>query len=529
MNKYFRMKTWCLGCLFALPVLGEAQTLSDSVIMTVAGKEISLAEFEYMAAKNKEVDLTNEESLNAYVDLFKKYKMKVAEAEELGLDKTADFTQEFAKYKGELTASYLSDEKGQEAVVRDIYDRGDYALELSYILFRFPGRVVSKDTVSIYQDAYKAYERLRQGEDFEAVAQSLKQDDAASNAIYAETVHSLFPLKAAKAFDNVAFNLKEGEVSAPVRTASGYYVIKLNKRKPNLGMVKVAHILFKVDKEHPEQETEIREKAEQIRTRILDGEDFQTLVQTYSDDTSTKEKGGVLPYFMMGSFIAPFEDAAFAMKDTGEVSGLVQTKFGFHIIKLLDKKPRPSFDEVKDGVASVLKRGEWNFEYYHAFDSYLKDAYQYRLYPEAYAAIQRACDVYFPTDSMFFKEVETLDNPLLEVDGQVLSQKDFLTYLLHNPFSTKTYSGDFMQEVYELYVRDILTALEQQNLEKKHPEYPLLLQEYHDGILLFEISNSKVWEHPLAEQPELEKRWIEELEKKYPVTVNTKLLKKIKK
>jgi peptidyl-prolyl cis-trans isomerase SurA len=113
--------------------------------------------------------------------------------------------------------------------------------------------------------------------------------------------------------------------------------------------------------------------------------------------------------------------------------------------------------------------------------------------------------------------------------GQSLTQKDFVNYLLSHPYSIKNYSVDFMQEVYDLFVRDVLKTLEKRNLTKKYPEYNHLLQEYRDGILLFEISNERVWEHPVGEQSRLENEWMEELQKKYPVIVNTRLLKKIKK
>ena len=86
-----------------------------------------------------------------------------------------------------------------------------------------------------------------------------------------------------------------------------------------------------------------------------------------------------------------------------------------------------------------------------------------------------------------------------------------------------------MQEVFDLFVRDIVTTTERKNLETKHPEFTHLMQEYRDGILLFNISNQKVWSKPAAEQPELEKAWLQELNKEYPVTINWKLLKKLKK
>ena len=118
---------------------------------------------------------------------------------------------------------------------------------------------------------------------------------------------------------------------------------------------------------------------------------------------------------------------------------------------------------------------------------------------------------------------------LFVIDGKEFLQKDFVNYMQRCPFSTKTYSGDFMHEVFELYVREILTSVEKSNLKKKHPEFDLLMNEYRDGILLFEISNRKIWSKPAEEQKALEEAWIKELEKKYPVEINQKVLKRISK
>ena len=173
-----------------------------------------------------------------------------------------------------------------------------------------------------------------------------------------------------------------------------------------------------------------------------------------------------------------------------------------------------------------MSQGEWNFTLHKGFDDYLKEAYHYTPYPEAYAELQSLCDDYFPSDNSFFEKAQSMDKPLVRIDTVQFAQNEFAAYMIQAPFSTKNYSGDFMKEVYDLFVREIMTSMEKKNLLAKHPDIPLLLNEYRDGILLFSISNEKIWNKPAGEQKAAEEAWIEELKVKYPVVVNWKAIKK---
>ena len=153
-------KLLVLSLLFTC-MTGNAQVSADSVVMTVAGKQIPLDEFIFIAQKNSEVNLSDRKSVNAYVELFKNFKLKVAEAEDLGLDKTKAFKDELDSYRAQLTSSYLSDKDGEEAAVRAVYDRYGEVLELSHILFRLPQHTLSGDTVLVYQKAIEVYDRIQ--------------------------------------------------------------------------------------------------------------------------------------------------------------------------------------------------------------------------------------------------------------------------------------------------------------------------------------------------------------------------------
>ena len=315
----------------------------------------------------------------------------------------------------------------------------------------------------------------------------------------------------------------------PVRTKLGFHLIQVHSRKPNPGRLHVAHILIGFPKEGTAQDTAaVKQQAEEIYQQAVNGADFGELAERYSADPASAKKKGELPWFGVGEMVEPFETAAFQLTTPGELSGLVRTQFGYHIIKLLDRKGRIPFEQEETSLRRIMGQGEHNFELYKAFDERMKKEYGYRFYPEAYAELQALCNDYFPTDKAFYEKAKEMDKPLIHLDGQDFPQSEFAYYIQRAPFSTKTYAGDFMQEVFDLFVRDIVTTAERKNLEQKHPEIPHLMQEYRDGILLFEISNRKIWNKPAAEQKALEDAWIEELNQKYPVEVNWKALRKLK-
>ncbi|MDF9831597.1 peptidylprolyl isomerase [Parabacteroides sp. PF5-6] len=513
----------CL-CLF---FTGKAKNLPDSVIMTVAGKEVPLSEFIFIAQKNGEADFSSMKSLEEYAELFTNFKLKVADAEAKGLDKTRAFSSELAMYKGQLIGSYLSDKEGEDKAMRLIYDRGNEVLELSYILFKMPpGQALLNDTIAPYQSAIAVCDRLRKGENLDVLGKQLAGENPA--AVQYEYVPVLLPLTASKALENGLYSLPTGEISAPIRTGRGYYVAQIHKRVPNPGKVRVAHILVAFQDTTEQAKAEALVKIQGVYEKLQGGADFATLAKEYSDDPGSKINGGELKAFGPGEMVLPFEKASFALQTPGELSGLIESRFGYHIIKLIEKQPRPSYESEKRGLMEVMSKGEYNFELYQAFDDRMRQAYSFVFYPEAYQELVALTGEYFPADPQFYEKAKEMHKTLFTLEDEKFAQGEFAYYMATQPFSTKTYGPDFMQEIFDLFIRELTTNAERAKIEEKYPEYKFLLQEYRDGILLFEISNDKVWSKPVEEQPALEAAWLKELKQKYPVVINKKALKRLK-
>jgi peptidyl-prolyl cis-trans isomerase SurA len=540
MEKHFLMKK-ILVLLFVFACLAvKAQLPGDSVIMTVAGKPVSLAEFEFIAKKNNEVDFSNEKALNEYVELFKNFKLKVAEAESLGIDKLNPFINELSGYEAQLRMSYLFDTKGEEEAIRALYNRAEDYLTLSQIIIPIAAatpQYLSKDTVEPYKQAMQVYERIKNGEDFDKVGKELYDEyrncrnnsnttNACFPAIY-EDIPCLRILQKSKVFEDKAYSMKVGDVSLPVRSAEGYHLIKLKDREkyPEIRRVLYIGLAFENDSASRTKE-ETGKLAEEVYKKALAGEDFSVLAQKYSSDKSNKD--GALPPVKPGELTKPLEEIVYALSTPGEVSKPYMTEHGWHLFKLIEIIPNPSFEEEKNELRTSIQRDDRNFDLFRAFDERLKKEYTYTFYPEAYAELERLAEDYFPSSNEFFNKAVDMKQPLAIINGIDFPQAEFAYYMNRFPYSAKPYAGDFMKEVYDLFVRDVVTTLEKENMGVKHPEIPYLIREYRDGMLLFEVSNLKVWSHPVEEQAALEKKWIGELTEKYPVVINQQLLKKLK-
>ncbi|MDR3252032.1 MAG: peptidylprolyl isomerase [Tannerella sp.] len=508
-----------------------AKDKKDPVVMTVAGKDIPLSEFIFFAKKDASVDLTDKKSVANYVELFKNYKLKVADAEALGVHKAPRFDSEFESYRRQLQQSFLSDKAGEDSAIHHIYERTKLIPAFKYIVVRFPGaQIFSADTVAPYNKALAIYERIKNGEAFEAVGQSLATEEKNDSILYGE-IEYLYPLQVVKELEEQVYSMQPNEVSPPLRTIIGYHIVKLDSLIPNPGTFRVAHILtpFGADSLTDEIVEAARLRSDSLRQLIIGGANFEELAKTWSGDSVSSKRGGLLSYYGLGGTIKSFEQAAYALKNAGDISEPVRTRLGFHIIKLIDRKESIPFEEMESGIAENMKQTERNFDLYKTFDEKMKARHNYILYPEAYAELEQIADKYFASDTSFYYRTFQLTKPLIRLDTLDFPQYEFAEYIYRKPSSMKSYSPDFMKEIFDMFVRDIVTEMERDVLERDYPEYNMLVKEYYDGILLFEISNKRVWSRPAEQQEALETEWLKEITAKYPVVLNTKVIKKIKK
>jgi len=505
-----------------------AQKNVDPIVMTVGDIEVPLSEFLFIAQKDDSgVNLLDKKSRDNYIELFKNFKLKVADALSLRIHESIYFQNELRTYQTQLVGSYLSDNEGEEMAMRKVYEQNKALFSLSHIMFRLPEQSFTKDTLEVFNKANEAYRRIKAGEDFATVGNALMGDENA-NAVYEEQDY-VFPIQTFKEIVEPAFAMSPGDISTPIRTPLGFHIIRLNRKIENTARLQVAHILLQTPEDiNQEDEQALLKDANDIYEKIKQGEDFAKLAEAYSQDENTKYNGGVLPPFGLGNMVLPFEQAAFALENIGDVSKPVRTRFGYHIIKLVEKGDYPSFEEMEQTIYLAMQQGDLIHELYKVFDDRHKEKMGYVFYEGAYNELLALCEDYFPTDTAFYNRASQMTKPIMQLQGIDFPQYEFADYIQLKSTSQNTYSVDFLNDQYAIFVREMLTILIERDIEN-NPEFNHLMNEYHDGILFFEVSDTKVWSKPIEEQEDLEQQWMQELNRKYKVTINKKVVNNIKK
>jgi len=476
--------------LLSLSFSLSAQTV-DPVLMTINGKSILKSEFEYIYNKNNTNNSLDKKSLDEYVDLFVNFKLKVEEAKKQGIDTTKSFINELDGYRSQLTKPYLTDAKVDEETLIDAYNRSKEDVDVSHILIRVQADATSTDTLKAWNKIQSISKRL-QKEDFAKVAKEVSEDQSVEKNEgrigYISAFGTVYP------FETMAYNTPVGSISKVVRSQFGYHIIKIHARRPALGEILVSHIMKFTTQGNDELNKKAKISIDSIYQAIKNGSDFGTLAKSLSDDKGSSEQKGELPWFGAGRMIPEFEHAAFAIKNIGDVSAPIQSAYGWHIIKLLDKKGLASYNDIKEELERKVKRDERANLGLQAFLSKLKLDYNYNLLAENVKEFYTLAEKKKLSDSTFLAEIAKLYKPLFSFASKNYSQSDFANYLKNNSNSEKTIASEIINEKLASFVDAELLAYEDTQLEKKYDDFRFLMQEYHDGILLFEVSNKEVWE-----------------------------------
>jgi peptidyl-prolyl cis-trans isomerase SurA len=483
----------------------QAQENSQGeILMTIDNYEITKAEFERIYNKNNTPEEASDpKSIEEYLELFINFKLKVIEAETLGLDTIQSFIDELEGYRKQLAKPYLVDQKVVDALLSEAYERYKQEVNAGHILIKIDKNAPDKDTLLAYKKALGIRDRILKGEDFSKVAKETSDDPSArkngGNLGYFTAFQMVYD------FESVAYSLDTGKVSMPLRTQFGYHIIKVFNKREAQGQIKVAHIMILTPKEMDEAKVQsAKDTIFDVYNKLKQDGDFAKLAKEYSQDTRTNSNGGELPWFGTGRMVKEFESAAFALKDTGDISEPIKTSFGWHIIKLLDKKGIDTYENMQAELKGKIARDSRASKSRKSVIEKLKNEYNFKQ-------LTKISEFHKVVDESIFKgewnadTASALNKDLFKLLDSTYSQQDFVKYLDKNQRNRNPATiEEFINNTYEKFLSKTVMKFEEDRLEIKYPEFKYLMQEYHDGILLFELTDKLVWTKAVKDTSGLE-------------------------
>jgi len=491
------MKKVFLGLLLALNFVSFAQNNPKEVLFTIDDKPYYTDEFERVYKKN--LDLVKDESqkdLNQYLELFVGYKLKVNKANKIGLQNNVQYQNELKSYRNQLSKNYTSDSKVTSALIKEGHDRLQQEIRASHILIMVDENASPEDTLIAYKQAVEIRNKAVAGQDFGKLAQEFSQDPSAKENLGDLGYFSSFRM--VYAFENAAYNTPKGQISKPIRTRFGYHVIKVNDVRANRGEVAVAHIMLMNNKEGATPES-IKNNINDIYKKIQQGESFEELAKQFSEDKSSSTKGGVLNRFGSGQLSSQeFEDVAFSLTKDNPISQPFQSQFGWHIVKLIDKFPVKGLEESKADLENKIAKDDRSRLITNSLTEKLRKKYKIKRDDKVYATVSKLV-----TNDFYEGKWETPENikdystsTLFTVDKKSYPADQFLAFIKSQQKSgiaTKPVSK-LVDVLYSKYVDEQINLYYNSNLEMEFPEFGAVVEEYRDGLLLFDLMEKEIWE-----------------------------------
>ncbi len=498
-----------LGSLFlAIAGLSNAQSNNSQILMTVGSQPVPLSEFKAMYYNNLSKDsLKNQKALDNYMKLFIEFRLKVNAAMDARLDTTPSFKQEMNEYRSKLAEPKMRDTTVQNQLIKEAYDRTKLDIRAEHILIKVAPDAPPADTLAVYNKLIKIRTKILKGDTtFEAAAKKYSEDtyskDKGGDLGYFTSMGMVYP------FETVAYSTKAGEISKPVRSQFGFHIIKVLDKKPDAGLIEIAHIMIRSNpKMTPSDSLKAKAHADSIYQLAKQGQDFSDLAKKYSQDQSSSRKGGSLGWVGVGRYskVPEFENAAFSIPNVGGVTE-VKTAYGWHIIKLEAKKPSMPFDSVKESITTrIMKDGRSDLSV-DALVGEVKKQYGFKEFPEAkkgFAAL---------IDDSFYKTKWTTDKAkghtatMFTIGSKNYTQEDFAVFVAKNQVSGTDKGGEFaVNMLYPKFVKQSILQFKNDQLEKEDPKFADMLSQYKDGILLFDITDQMVWSKALKDTTGLKK------------------------
>ncbi len=499
--------------LMVLCLSGGLQAQDNRVLMNIGGDDVTVDEFLGIYNKNNTNNVVDKKTMNEYVELFVNFKLKVKEAESLGMDTNAKFVRELGGYRNQLAQPYLIDKSVNDQLIQEAYDRMNQDVAAYHILVRVAPDASGADTLKALNRLKSLSKNIRSEVDMQATIAKLSankdENVIAENLGYFTAFSMVYP------FENAAYNTNVGELSKPIRTRFGYHVVFVKDKRAARGEIRVSHIFIRsTNTDSEDQKATAEARIREISSRLKTGDSFDDLVKEFSEDKASVSKGGMLPWFGTGGTASVFEEASFSLKENGDLSDPVLSNYGWHIIRREDQRGIAEFDKLKSTIKKRIEKDTRALKGRTYLLKQLKKDYALTYnHTNRKSADKNISNDLLAGKWKMNKELKGMDAVLFTVSDNLktkksmsFTQEDYLTFIqkVQKPRKEGEMLSSVLPEYWNAFVNEMLIRFEDSILEMKHPEFKALMQEYHDGILLFDLMDQKVWSKAVKDTSGLE-------------------------
>lgn len=491
--------------LFMLFFSSLVHAQKDTETLIIINKEpISVGEFKAVYLKNLEL-LQDDSKKNpeAYMELFIPYKLKVQEAYRLGLDKKESYKKELAGYKKQLAKTFLTDVSISDKLVKEAYDRSVTEVKARHILIKLAPNATPQDTLGAYNRIIELRNKVLSGEDFGVIARTYSEGP--SGKANGGDLGWFKAFKMLYEFENKAYATAIGDVSMPFRTRFGYHIVQTTDKRKAEGAVQIAHIM--ISEKQKDSTIKPLERITKIYELLEQGQDFESLAQTYSDDKNTRSKGGVLRQFERGQLSSStFENMAFSLGNINDYTAPFQTKFGWHIIKLIERFPVQSFDNMQAALEVKVKKDQRSQVISKALTNKLTAFYGTYDISSLVKKISDPSAGTFENNKWVFSGGALALEKAFTLKDSVYTIEE-LARFLERSYNPGKYPNKqvFFKESTRRYIDLKTQAYHEAHLEEIDPAFNAVLREYKEGLLIFDLMSQKIWDKARADSLGLER------------------------
>lgn len=492
---------------------------NDPILFTVKGNPVHVSEFKGIYTKtNQDKADFSRTSLEEYLDLYVKFKLKVQKARDLYLDTVPALKSELDGYRRQLAASYLVDREVTEKLVREAHDRMLRDVEISHIFIPLDKNAAAKDTIVAFNRIQDIMKQIKGGKSFDQALLDNTEDKAAKDSKgYVGFVTAMLP-DGYYNLENAVYRAKAGDITGPVRTNSGYHIVKVHGFRPARGEMEVSQILIRKG-DTPDKAALAKTRIDSVYNALKKGADWGSICAVVSEDNMTKGKNGDIGFFGINRYQKTFEDAAFGLQNDGDFSEPVETTIGWHIIRRKSARPIASFETMKRGLGDRVKRDSRSEAAKQSIIARIQREGQFKEFPEALAkwtAMQH--DTVFHTFKWKMDAAKPL-TPLFSFGTKTYTLTDFEQYCANASRERMRGKGypieETISKLYKQWKDETTLRFEETQLDQKYPEFRDLMREYEGGVLLFEAAKVEVWDRANTDTIGLEKFFNENIKDKY--------------